>query len=326
MRRTGLSAIRTAALFLTLCLVAACGGGDPDPTVSDAHLSGNRIIFSSDRDGDWEIYSMNSDGSRVYKLTSNMAYDWAPSWSPDGTQIVFTSNFLEGQLQQMNVERDGQTVKETSEIVADQEIYLMAEDGSGMAALTDNEWASDGNPAWSPDGSRIAFHSEQGEGGIYEIYTMGVDGSDVQKLTDLGGVNWDPEWSPDGKKLVFAHLEDSVWAMYVVNTDGTGLQALDGAGSGWKPAWSPSGELIAFASDRDGRFNLYLADADGTNVRPLDVGPGSNIDPVWSPDGSRIAFGSDRSGRTQVFVVDADGSNLIPTGEEGIPSDWWLSG
>ena len=307
-----------------LALSAACGGGAPGPTVSDAHISGERILFSSERDGDWDVYSMFPDGSRLYHLTTNMAYDWAPTWSPDGEVVVFTSNYLDGQFQQRMVEVDGQSVKETFEVVGDQEIYVMGPDGTTSSALTDNDIAMDGHPVWSPDGSQIAFHSDSQTGGVFEIHVMDADGSNIRQLTDIGGVNWDPAWSPDGQMLVFSHLEDS-WSLYTVNADGSGLRSLDAAGSGWKPAWSPDGTQIAFASDRTGDWSIYVVRVDGSNPRRLTPGNDNDFEPVWSPDGSRIAFASNRArAATEVFVMNSDGTNVTPTGQQGIPSDWAL--
>ncbi len=109
---------------------------------------GGGFAFSSDRDGDYEIYKMSADGSGVTQLTDDSASDAAPAWSPDGSRITF------------HTDRDG-----------DYEIYVMNADGSGVIKLTDNSaWA--GEAAWSPDGSRIAFHSDRD--GDYEIYVMAI--------------------------------------------------------------------------------------------------------------------------------------------------------
>ena len=301
-----------------LTLSSACGVGGQAPTVSDAHISGERILFSSERDGDWDVYSMFADGSRLVQLTTNMAYDWVPSWAPDGESVIFTSNFFEGQFQQ-RIGEDG--TKETFEMVGDLEIYSMNPDGTGVTPLTDNELTNDGHPVWSPDGSEIAFHGDPNESGVFEIFVMDADGSNPRQLTDLGGTNWDPAWSPDGATLVFSHLDD-IWHLYLVNADGSNLRELADAGDGWKPAWSPDGSRIAFASDRTGKWAIYVVDSTGAAAHPVTLGVTNDLEPVWSPDGSQIAFASDRAGPMSVFVMDSDGSNVMATGQLGIPSDW----
>ena len=142
---------------------------------ADDHLASwapdGRIWFISDRDGDTEIYLMNSDGSGVAQLTHNEVSDGIPNWSPDGQRIAFTSD------------RDGDT-----------EIYLMNSDGSGVTQLTHNE-AVDGYAFWSPDGQHIAFASDRD--GDFEIYVMNSDGSDVRQMTHNETEDFVTNWLPD---------------------------------------------------------------------------------------------------------------------------------
>ena len=152
-----------------------------------------QIAFSSDREDDnYEIYSMNADGSDVTRLTDDDANDFDPSWSPDGEKIAFSSN------------RDGNW-----------EIYVInADDGSDLTRLTDND-ALDREPSWSPDGERIAFVSDRdsaGEGD--EIYSMDADdGSDVTRLTDNDADDREPGWgtntSPPGDDEKKKHHDDN---------------------------------------------------------------------------------------------------------------------
>jgi dipeptidyl aminopeptidase/acylaminoacyl peptidase len=117
----------------------------------------SKIAFHSNRDGNWEIYVMNEDGSNQTDLTNNPACDAYPAWSPDGSKIAFTSD------------RDG-----------NYEIYVMNADGSKQTRLTNNT-ASDVGPVWSLDGSKIFFGSDRG--GNWEIYVMNSDGSNQTVLT-----------------------------------------------------------------------------------------------------------------------------------------------
>ena len=260
-------------------------GGALSAPVAPAPASG-RIVFQSDRDGDYEIYVMNADGSGVSRLTDNAANDWVPSWSPDGGRIAFHSD------------RDG-----------DREIYVMNADGTGVSRLTDNS-ANDWIPSWSPDGGRIAFYSDRD--GDREIYVMNADGTGVSRLTDNTGYDGDPSWSPDGRRIAFHSDRDGNGEIYVMNADGTGVSRLtDSPGGDWYPSWSPDGGRIAFGSDRDGDGEIYVMNADGSGVSRLTDNSANDWIPSWSPDGRRIAFISELYGDYDIYVMNADGSGVV---------------
>lgn len=128
-----------------------------------------KIAFMSVRDGNGEIYVVDSDRFEV-NLTNDPAEDWSPAWSPDGQKILFISD------------RDG-----------NREIHVMNADGTDPVNLT-NHPANDGDPAWSPDGSKILFTSDRD--GNAEIYVMNVDGSNLQRLTHHPADDIHPHWQP----------------------------------------------------------------------------------------------------------------------------------
>jgi Tol biopolymer transport system component len=132
---------------------------------------GTRLAFASKRDGNWEIYTMDRDGSNLVRLTSDPADDTNPSWSPDGSRIAFVST------------RDGYA-----------EIYVMPSSGGEAVNISNAPFSSEHGPTWSPDGGRIAFYSDRD--GEWDIYVMASDGSGVVKLTGDGTNDQVPAWRP----------------------------------------------------------------------------------------------------------------------------------
>ena len=264
----------------------------------------SRIAFHSDRDGNFEIYAMEGDGSGQTNLTNNGASDTNPAWSPNGSRIAFISV------------RDG-----------NYEIYVMNSDGSAQTNLTNNP-SFDADFAWSPDGSKIAFASARH--GNPEIYVMNADGSAPTRLTNDPAEDGFPTWSPDGNKIAFKHREpDGNLEIYVMNADGGGQTRLtNNLALDNYPAWSPDGTQIAFFTDRDGNNEVYLMNTDGSNQTNLTNNPSSDHFAAWSPDGSKIAFGSGRDGNGEIYVMNADGSGQTrltssPT-IDNAPS-WWCA-
>jgi Tol biopolymer transport system component len=191
----------------------------------------NIFAFCSNRDGDNEIYLMNTDGSNVQQLTFNTAEEWGPQWSPDGSQIAFASN------------REG-----------NYDIYVMNADGSNQQQLTTNS-AEDHGPCWSPDGTKISFWSDRD--GDREIYIMNVDGNGLQKITDNTFVDTSPDWSPDGTKFTIHSDQFGGPDIFVLNIDGSNRQQLtNSAGRNFLPDWSPDNTQIVFESDRHGPLEL----------------------------------------------------------------------
>jgi Tol biopolymer transport system component len=280
-----------------------------------------RIVF----DHEFDIWTMNADGTDRVLLTDHPAEDFDPAWSPDGTMIAFRSH------------RDGH-----------EEIYVMAADGSGQRNVTMNP-ATDYSPTWSPDGTRIAFASNRDpDSGGNDIYTVMVDGSDPSRLTVGGGIDEYPSWSPDGKEIAYActggrQLSDGGgdFEVCVMNSDGSNQrQITDAPGISEYPAWSPDGRIIAFMTTREGwptlpdyvplgydseEFGEHEIFAMGANgEKPHNItrnGRESEEFPAWSPDGQQLIF--TRYGCLVVSSRDGSASTQI-TGTacaDGFP-DW----
>jgi dipeptidyl aminopeptidase/acylaminoacyl peptidase len=164
----------------------------------------------------------------------------------------------------------------------------MNADGSSQTRLT-NSPGFDISPAWSPDGSRIAFRSSRD--GNSEIYVMNADGTIPLRLTDNPAVDSTPQWSPDGTKLAFTSNRDGNFEVYVMNADGTSETRLtDNLAEDVAPAWSPDGTQIAFSSDRDGRqtsgqvtpSDIFVMNAEGTAQTNITRSPTIYDDsPIW---------------------------------------------
>ena len=196
-----------------------------------------------------------------------------------------------------------------------------------LTSTTDNE----GEPAWSPDGSKIAYR--RGVSGLPDIWVMDADGSNQLNLTKAStSFEIRPAWSPDGSRIVYESDLTGSFDIWVMGADGssrTNLTPSTTSSQEADPAWSPDGSTIAFASDRDGpRTEIYLMDADGTNQRNLTKSPTTwDSDPAWSPDGSQIAYVSVAAGgKADIWVMDPDGTNkanltpLTPGSDETTPA------
>ena len=272
---------------------------------------GTLIVLSHDQ----VVYTKELDGPGLRRVTRSRDDDWhdvaqSPSISPDGSRIAYAA-FKHDSWPWGSVYR--------------WDIVTSGLDGSDRRRLTKSAsiWVVNMSPAWSPDGSRIAFVSNRtglkDEGGrerigAFAVYTMATDGSDVRSVaTGVAAEGTTPLWSPDGRSLAFVALEpDSpdpvhgTWydsatkarytvkeVLYTVGADGSGLTRL-GETAGY-PSWSRDGSRIAFVrSDGDTHVAIVTTDPDGSNEKKVfessEVGAGGYIDVSWSPDGTRIAI------------------------------------
>jgi Tol biopolymer transport system component len=204
------------------------------------------------------------------------------------------------------------------------DIHLINSIGVGNIRLTDNS-ASDVDPAWSADGSRIAFTSSRD--GNAEIYVMDASGENQVRVTNSPDFDHSPTWSPDGSRIAFVSVGDGNTEIFVVNADGTNrVRLTTQIGADTDPAWSPDGTKIAFRSDRTGSAVIWLMNADGSSPSQLTSGPLGDLQPAWSPDGTRIAFsGTVGSFTRDIFIVNADGSGRtrITNGYEDAEQPSW---
>lgn len=265
------------------------------------------------------LFVMNADGSSPRQLTEASSDNWDshPAWSPGGGLIAFSSYrhcALTGRIpyyQQGSCKR---------------EIYTMHADGSGITRLTDREsvdqLAAD-YPAWSPDGSRIAFNKTSTTAShAFALATVRPDGSDLRTLLSSSQLVFGPSsWSPDGGRLVMTVTgcclpsgdPAAFHGLHVVNADGSHFVPIT-SGFDVFPKWSPDGTRIAFHRQAGGSpatFHIFLVGPFGLNETQLTHG-GTNyyLTPDWAPNGNRIVLKTIVGGISQIFVMNADGSGL----------------
>lgn len=215
---------------------------------------GTQIVFASHRDGPAHLYVMRADGTDTRRLTDTPRDDQHPSWSPDGRLIVFgragvVSVVPAGGGEARRVGKEAGNAADPAwspdgTMIAlayrnpgtpVREIYVMRADGSGVRRLT-----SLGNvsaaPAWAPDGRRLAFESNAHDG-HYEIYTVGLDGKNLRRVTrSESSDTLEPAWSPDGRELTFSR-EGALWS---VDAAGSETQLTSGENNDSSPAYRPA--------------------------------------------------------------------------------------
>jgi len=279
----------------------------------DLSTLGGRIAFSAGPPGAEDIYVVRADGTGMRQVTTDPAADFDPTQSPDGTRIAYRHQIGDDRstdIYVVDADGSGETNISRNEEVADWAPALVAgwvrdrfqlrppddgapprlrhePDGSGVRRIGGDIWVE--YPAWSPDGSQIAFMAQTPEGTQnYEIFVMNADGTDPRRFTESPGDDGWPTWSPDGTRILFSSVRDDCsfsddpdckttgdigpyHTLYMMNADGSAQVRLTDA-FGQIADWSPNGNFVVF-EEFEGRDGLSLLRSDGSGLTQLAARP-----------------------------------------------------
>lgn len=278
---------------------------DFPPTPNPVGGGSGYYAFTSDQDGDHEIFIGYIGLDELTNLTNSYHEDLCPTWSPDGEQVAFLSDRGTGWgIYVMSAEGgyatrvtsidvwmycpvftpDGSRIVFSAEFDGDYELYMVNVDGSDVRQLTSNT-DFDIQPNISPDGEFIAYTRGLMDGNGFQIYRMRLDGSEVTRLSYTGtNFNQYPVWSPDGSRIAFMTNTNSEFEINIMNSDGSAPESIfDTSNPIGEIVWSPDGEWLLFAMELEHGSEIILIRTDSSEQLNLTQRPGDDRDPEWIP-------------------------------------------
>ena len=269
-----------------------------------------KIVFNSNRDGNAEIYVMDTDGRQQVRLTQHPDADFQPAWSPTGEKILFVSN------------RDGE-----------RDLYLMDADGENVQKVF-RRGTSRQQPSWSPDGKQIAYLGNKGDD--WAIYISSLGGKE-ERLAHCGRTGGFPNWSPDGTEIAFA-VADSIGkpgSPLLIHNLHTGKQETLHPKPQlrmFNPSWTPDGSAIVFAHVEGwnirglNKGTIYVVNRDGSGLRRIvpDNEPITQY-PVLARSGDALAYNKKVDENRQIFKIDLTSKQSKQLTRRGINvyPDWF---
>src|SRR5438270_7419587 len=269
-------------------------------------IAESKLYYISNRSGRKEVWVMDYDGAGQHQVTHLGALaSLSPRISPDASRIAFSSYPKGSGLE-----------------------IMMYSNELGRMVTFPRFGGTNATPAWSPDGTKLAFASSMR--GAMEIYVADSSGTAPKRITTTRGPDVSPVWNPKtGAQIAFVSGRSGLPQIYIMDADGSNVQRMTDQGYAVSPSWSPNGQFLAFAWRRNygpgapGGWDIYVMDIASKQFIQLTHDAGNNDFPTWSPDGRHIAFQRGGNGREEIWTMLADGSKahaLTNTGGNSQPS------